>query len=39
LKMDKPSLRHALARANLVCHWLEGILELMTELEPETKGE
>ena len=35
LQMDKTRLRHSLARAKLVCHWLEGILELTTELELE----
>ena len=34
-QMDKAPLQHALARAKLVCHWLEGILELTTELELE----
>ncbi len=37
LQMEKAHLRHALARAKLVCHWLEGILELTTELEMEGK--
>ncbi len=37
LQMEKAYLRHALARAKLVCHWLEGILELTTELEMEGK--
>ena len=37
LQMDKAHLRHSHAKAKLVCHWLEGILELMTKLELEGK--
>jgi hypothetical protein len=38
VQMDEGHLRHTLGRTKLVCRWLEDILELMTELEPETKG-
>ncbi len=34
---DKDCLRRSLARAKLVCHWLDGILELMAELELKGK--
>lgn len=37
MQMDRDQLRYSLARAELVCHWLEGILELMEEFEAEGK--
>jgi hypothetical protein len=38
LQMDKEQLRHTLARLNLLCDWLKGILALRNELEPKQKG-
>jgi hypothetical protein len=38
LEMDKERLRDTLAKTNLVCDWLEGILALRIELELEQKG-
>jgi hypothetical protein len=35
LQMDKAHLRHSLARARLICRWLEDILEPITGLEIE----
>ncbi len=32
LQMNKARLRHALARARLICRWPEGILEPVTTL-------
>ena len=37
LSMDKNSLQASLARAKLVCRWLEGILELSHKLERKGK--
>jgi hypothetical protein len=33
VRMDKDRLRHFLARAKLVCRWIEGILDFVTELD------
>jgi len=41
VQMDSDSLRHSLARAKLVCRWLEGILEFTAELDaanPDKRG-
>ena len=41
VQMDSDSLRHSLARAKLVCRWLEGILEFAAELDaanPDKEG-
>lgn len=41
VQMDSDSLRHSLARAKLVCRWLEGILEFAAELDaanPDKRG-
>jgi hypothetical protein len=36
-EMDRSRLRDSLAKARLVCHWLEGILQLVDNAEQ--KGE
>jgi hypothetical protein len=33
IQMEKAYLRHCIARLKLLSHWLEGILELTTELD------
>ena len=37
LRMDKEHLSRALAKAQLVCHWLEGVLQLINKLDREGK--
>ena len=37
LKIKKKNLRRALTRAKLVCCWLEGVLQLINNLDREGK--
>jgi hypothetical protein len=36
IQMDKDSLRYSLARARLVCRWLDGILDFIADLDEIT---
>ena len=38
MEMDKERLREALNKTRLVCHWLQGILNLLREQEREQSG-